>query len=149
MQAHWLDSGDAISADRLRSEGVIYEQLPMDEQGYQPKLDELKNHRGYIEQDIVELRPDNPKLEEICAKFKDEHLHEEDEVRFVLEGEGVFDIRSESDDWMRVQVDQGDLIVVPAKRYHRFTLTESKNIRCVRLFQDQSGWVPYYRDNAA
>ena len=67
----------------------------------------------------------------------------------MLEGEGIFDIRSRDDRWMRVKVEEGDLIVVPAKRYHRFELTETKTIRCVRLFQDQSGWVPVYRQEAA
>jgi 1,2-dihydroxy-3-keto-5-methylthiopentene dioxygenase len=64
----------------------------------------------------------------------------------VLEGEGVFDIRSRDDRWMRVTVEEGDLIIVPKNRHHRFFLTDRKTIRCVRLFQDQSGWVPQYRD---
>ncbi len=46
---------------------------------------------------------------------------------------------------MRVTVEAGDLIVVPKDRHHRFFLTETKQIRCVRLFQDSSGWVPHYR----
>jgi 1,2-dihydroxy-3-keto-5-methylthiopentene dioxygenase len=66
-------------------------------------------------------------------------------VRFVLEGEGIFDIRSRDDRWMRVVVERGDLIVVPKDRHHRFMLTEHKTIRCVRLFQDKSGWTPHYR----
>ena len=64
----------------------------------------------------------------------------------MLDGEGVFDIRSSDDRWLRVKVERGDLIVVPAKRYHRFELTDAKSIRCVRLFKDQSGWVPHYRE---
>lgn len=63
----------------------------------------------------------------------------------MLEGAGVFDIRSSDDRWMRVVVEPGDLLVVPARRYHRFELTEARTIRCVRLFQDMSGWVPHYR----
>jgi 1,2-dihydroxy-3-keto-5-methylthiopentene dioxygenase len=46
---------------------------------------------------------------------------------------------------MRVVVEAGDLIVVPAGRNHRFLLTDRKHIRCVRLFKDTSGWVPNYR----
>ena len=147
MQAHWLDESGAepISIDTLRDNGVLFEQLPTDEATFQRSLDTLKADRGYVEQDVVELRPETPGLDEICAKFVDEHLHSEDEVRFVLEGEGVFDIRSKDDRWMRVKVEQGDLIVVPEKRYHRFMLTEQRTIRCVRLFKDRSGWVPQYR----
>ncbi len=145
MKAIWRESGAAIDAATLTAQGVLNQALPLEPVGYQPTMDELKTERGYIEQDIVELSPAMPNLDAICAKFDGEHLHAEDEVRFVLEGEGIFDIRSDDDRWMRVTVSAGDLIVVPAKRYHRFELTDAKHIRCVRLFQDQSGWVPEYR----
>ena len=149
MKATWIDDGTEIPRETVLAEGILNDQLPTDPAGYQPTMDTLKDERGYIHQDQVELRPETPNLDAICAKFDDEHLHEEDEVRFVLEGEGIFDIRSRDDRWMRVKVEEGDLIVVPAKRYHRFELTETKTIRCVRLFQDQSGWVPVYRQEAA
>lgn len=145
MQAFWLDDASAISTETLLANGVHYDRHDTDPAAYQAPLDELKQERGYLEQDIVELTPQTPGLDEICAKFVDEHLHDEDEVRFVLEGSGIFDIRSQDDRWMRVQVEHGDLIVVPEKRYHRFMLTDEKSIRCVRLFKDQSGWVPHYR----
>lgn len=148
MKATWLSDGTPIPPETLAAEGVLYEALPTDPSGYQPTMDRLKNERGYVHQDEVELRPQTPNLDEICAKFDGEHLHDEDEVRFVLEGEGIFDIRSRDDRWMRVMVEVGDLIVVPAKRHHRFELTASKTIRCVRLFQDPSGWVPHYRQAA-
>ncbi|MEM1414104.1 MAG: cupin domain-containing protein [Myxococcota bacterium] len=149
MEATWLDDGTPIAPDTLAAEGVTNDRLPLEAAAHQADLDTLKTERGYGTQDQVELRPDTPNLDGICAKFVDEHLHDEDEVRFVLEGEGLFDIRSTDDRWMRVKVTPGDLIVVPAKRYHRFELTEAKTIRCVRLFQDASGWVPHYRAAAA
>lgn len=148
MKAHWLDGDGAISAQQLNAEGVYYAPLSTQPAEYQPPVDELKAKRGYIEQDVIELKPDTPNLEAICAKFVDEHYHDDDEVRFVLEGEGIFDIRSRDDRWMRVFVERGDLIVVPKDRHHRFLLTEKKAIRCVRLFRDTSGWVPHYRSAA-
>jgi 1,2-dihydroxy-3-keto-5-methylthiopentene dioxygenase len=145
MKAHWLDQDEAISAAQLNGQGVYYAQLSTDESAYQPSVDALKAERGYIEQDVIALRPETPNLETICAKFVDEHFHDDDEVRFVLEGEGIFDIRSRDDRWMRVVVQPGDLIVVPKDRHHRFLLTDAKTIRCVRLFRDTAGWVPRYR----
>ncbi|NVB39726.1 cupin domain-containing protein [Pseudenhygromyxa sp. WMMC2535] len=148
MELAWLEPKPdypSLSVDHLRGCGVTYERLELAGERYQGPLDALKAAEGYIEQDIVELRPDTGGLDEICAKFADEHLHTEDEVRFVLEGEGVFEIRDDDDRWMRVTVQPGDLIVVPKDRYHRFFLTERKQIRCVRLFQDRAGWVPQYR----
>jgi 1,2-dihydroxy-3-keto-5-methylthiopentene dioxygenase len=146
MNAHWLEQDGTLSVDQLAQHGVHCEHLSTDERLYQEPLDRLKQARGYIEQDIVTLGPETPNLDAICAKFIDEHHHDDDEVRFVLEGEGIFDIRSRDDRWMRVVVEQGDLIVVPKDRHHRFMLTEAKAIRCVRLFRDKSGWVPHYRN---
>lgn len=148
MKAHWLDQHDPIGAEELARQGVYYARLDTDERSYQAPLDRLKQERGYIEQDIIELAPSTPDLETICAKFVDEHYHDEDEVRFVLQGEGIFDIRADDDRFMRVVVEQGDLIVVPSHRHHRFMLTETQAIRCVRLFQNKSGWVPHYRHHA-
>lgn len=145
MEAIWLDDGTAIDAGALDAEGVHYQRLSTDPAEHQPPLDALMASNGYVHRDEVALSPETPNLEQVCAKFVDEHLHDEDEVRFVLEGAGVFEIRSRDDRWMKVTVHPGDLIVVPKDRYHRFYLTEQKTIRCARLFQDPSGWVPRYR----
>jgi 1,2-dihydroxy-3-keto-5-methylthiopentene dioxygenase len=149
VQLEWLEpkfEGEQIDTSSLEQVGVFHERLNVTPENFQPTLDTLKSERGYVEQDEVELRPDMDNLEEICAKFADEHLHTDDEVRFVLDGEGIFDIRSREDRWMRVTVQTGDLIVVPANLHHRFFLTDSNQIRCVRLFKDSSGWVPHYRE---
>jgi 1,2-dihydroxy-3-keto-5-methylthiopentene dioxygenase len=148
MQLAWIDQAPdypTLDVEHLRRNGITYEQLDVESDAYQGPLDTLKRERGYIEQDIIELRPDTANLGAICAKFADEHLHTDDEVRFVLEGAGIFDIRDDADRWMRVTVEAGDLIVVPKDRHHRFYLTDSQQIRCVRLFQDSAGWVPHYR----
>ncbi len=145
MKTTWLDDGAPLAPDDLRAHGVLARTLPLDPAGYQPDLDRLKTDRGYIEQDIIELTPDTPGLDAICKKFDAEHTHDDDEVRFTLAGEGIFDIRSRDDRWMRVLVEPGDLIVVPKDRHHRFLLTDRRAIRCVRLFRDTTGWVPHYR----
>ena len=146
MKAYWLDPDSGVIGEaELSKQGIAYQLLDTDPTAYRSAVDTLKTARGYVEEDIVELEPSTPNLDAICAKFVDEHHHDEDEVRFVLEGEGIFDIRSDDDRWMRVVVERGDLIVVPAGRHHRFLLTDSKRIRCVRLFRDRSGWVPHYR----
>ena len=149
MRVSWLEGqveGQAArpaTTEDLAAVGVLCERLPAE--GYQPALDRLREQRGYVTQDVVELRSDTPNLDGILGKFKDEHLHRDDEVRFVVEGEGVFDIRGADERWLRVEVEPGDLIVVPALLYHRFFLTERRQIRCVRLFKDAAGWVPEYR----
>ena len=143
MRAFFRDDNSAIDGNGLEANGVIYRKLPMD--NYQPQLDELTKRRGYITQDEVSLKPDMPNLDVVLKKFDPEHHHDDDEVRFVLEGEGVFDIRSNDERWMRVIVQPGDLLVVPKGKHHRFELTESKTIHCVRLFKDPAGWTAIYR----
>lgn len=145
MRLEWIEGTGAPTVADLSRIGVVHERLAVDPVAYQPPLDALARARGYVEQDIVELSPATPELDTICAKFDREHLHTDDEVRYVLEGEGIFDVRSADDRWIRITVESGDLLVVPANLHHRFLLTEKKHIRCVRLFKDKSGWVPHYR----
>jgi 1,2-dihydroxy-3-keto-5-methylthiopentene dioxygenase len=146
MKATWLEDDGPLSTDELLKHNVYYAALPTQPELFQGAINVLMNERGYVQQDEVALAPSTPNIEVIRAKFVDEHFHDDDEVRFVLEGEGIFDIRSRDDRWMRVVVQPGDLIVVPAQRHHRFMLTDTKTIRCVRLFKDAAGWVPHYRE---
>ena len=145
MKLSWLSNPDSpVDTDELNRIGVIHRRLEV--RDYQPAIDQLMSARDYVSQDIIELEPTTPGLDELCEKFRREHLHSDDEVRFVLSGEGIFDLRSADDRWLRVQVCTGDLLVVPAGLYHRFFLTDRRQIRCVRLFKDRGGWTPTYRD---
>ncbi len=147
MELSWLDGGDRTppSSDDLARVGVLCEHIPPEADDLDAHLDRLAADRGYRTRDEVALSPDTPGLDEMLGKFAREHLHEDDEVRYVLEGAGIFDIRSHDDRWIRLHVEVGDLVVLPAGIYHRFFLTDEKCIRCVRLFKDEAGWVPHYR----
>jgi len=65
--------------------------------------------------------------------------------RYVLDGSGYFDIRSPTDAWVRIAVTPGDMIVLPAGAYHRFTVDEAASVRAVRLFRDAPAWTPIAR----
>ena len=149
MRAYWLneerplDATDALDVDMLEANNITYRAFPVVH--HEAALDDFMRTYGYVTRDEVRLHADTPNLAAILGKFDAEHLHTDDEVRYVLEGEGIFDIRSNNDRWMRVIVEPGDLISVPKARHHRFLLTEQQAIRCVRLFVDASGWTPHYR----
>ena len=63
-------------------------------QAYQSDIERLKAECGYQSVDVLRCLPDNPKREELRRKFLDEHTHAEDEVRFFVEGAGVFYLRA-------------------------------------------------------
>lgn len=146
MRVTYRTTGAVADPALLEDEGIHHRFLGLDRAVFQPVLDDLKGRRGYITQDEVRLSPSTPNLDVVMKKFDDEHIHDDDEVRFVLDGAGVFDIRTNDDRWLRVVVEPGDLLVVPAGRHHRFELTSASNIHCVRLFKDPAGWVPRYRE---
>jgi len=147
MRAYRLEEpAHAIAPEDLARRGVLSWSVPTDETARAAMIESVKREHGYVDEDFVELGPATPNLDAICAKFDKEHYHTEDEVRFVVEGEGIFDIRDEGDDrWIRIEVISGDMIVIPANHYHRFTLTDRRQIRCMRLFANHDGWAPLYR----
>lgn len=146
MRAYRLEEPTStIGPDDLARRGVLSWNVPSDEAARAALIDSVKREHGYVDEDFVELKPELENLEAICAKFDKEHYHTEDEVRMVVAGDGIFDVRDEGDSWIRIEVTEGDMIVIPARTYHRFMLTDRKHIRCMRLFANNDGWSPLYR----
>lgn len=139
------DSTEPAAPEELAGRGVLSWSVPIDESARADVIGGIAREHGYVDRDFVELRPDTPNLEAVCAKLDREHHHSEDEVRFVVAGEGIFDGRDELHEWVRIEVTEGDTIVIPARTHHRFFLTDAKRIRCMRLFADHDGWAPLYR----
>jgi 1,2-dihydroxy-3-keto-5-methylthiopentene dioxygenase len=111
---------------------------------YKDKLDELKARGGYVTADVIDVTSATPNLDAMLNKFNSEHWHDEDEVRFIVEGRGLFHIHPTSGPVFSIEVEAGDLIRVPKGTLHWFDLCGDRRIRAIRLFQDTSGWTPHY-----
>jgi 1,2-dihydroxy-3-keto-5-methylthiopentene dioxygenase len=114
---------------------------------YAKEIDALKARGGYVTADVIDVRPETPNLETLLAKFRSEHWHDEDEVRFILEGRGIFFIHPREGDVFAIEVGPGDLIRVPRGTWHWFDLCDDRRIRAIRLFQDPAGWTPRYTES--
>ena len=111
---------------------------------YDAEIERLKDRGGYVTADVIDVGPDTPNLETMLARFRREHWHDEDEVRFILEGRGIFFIHPPEGDVFAIEVGPGDLIRVPRGTWHWFDLCAERRIRAIRLFQDPAGWTPRY-----
>jgi 1,2-dihydroxy-3-keto-5-methylthiopentene dioxygenase len=115
-----------------------------------PALSKLRDDRGYSYADIITIHPDHlPDFASKVKAFFEEHIHDAEEIRFVLGGSGFFDVRDASDAWIRIHVKAGDLITLPEGIYHRFTCDASDYIHAMRLFQGQPVWTPFNRPQEA
>ena len=111
---------------------------------YAPEIERLKKSGNFVTADVINVNANTPNLDAMLAKFNKEHTHSEDEVRFTVKGAGVFHIHPDNGPVFAIQVESGDLINVPCGTRHWFDLCSDKTIRCIRLFQDMSGWTPHY-----
>jgi 1,2-dihydroxy-3-keto-5-methylthiopentene dioxygenase len=111
---------------------------------YKTKLDELSAQGGYVTADVIDVFPNTPGLDAMLNRFNSEHWHDEDEVRFIIEGRGVFHVHPSGAPVFAVEVGPGDLIRVPAGIHHWFDLCADRRIRAIRLFRDPAGWAPHY-----
>jgi 1,2-dihydroxy-3-keto-5-methylthiopentene dioxygenase len=111
---------------------------------YADKIDQLKAQGGYVTADVIDVKADTPGLDAMLARFNSEHWHDEDEVRLIVEGRGLFHIHPSTGPVFSIEVEPGDLIRVPKGTHHWFDLCGDRRIRAIRLFQDPSGWTPQY-----
>lgn len=138
-----------IDYERWQPEHAVAEDAPAEAilQAYASEIDKLKVRGGYVTADVIDVGPETEGLDEMLAKFNREHWHDEDEVRFIIAGHGLFHIRAESGGVIAVEVAAGDLIRVPRGTWHWFNLCDDRRIRAIRLFQNVAGWTPRYTES--
>ena len=139
----------SISYEKWDVEGRVGPEATNEEilDAYAPEIERLKEQGGFVTADVINVTPETPGLDDMLAKFNKEHTHSEDEVRFTIKGSGLFHIHPDNAPVFAIQVESGDLISVPTGTQHWFDLCDDRTIRCIRLFEDMSGWTPHYVDN--
>lgn len=153
-------------AEYLQTQDVIYEKWGVerltgelkenytltDEQkqqiieSFRPEIADLSARRGYQTEDIIVLSDTTPNLDTLLDKFKEEHHHTDDEVRFCVDGHGIFTLKANDGRYFDVVMEPGDLISVPAYTRHWFTLCDDRKIKCIRIFVTPAGWEAIYEE---
>ena len=124
--------GDAEKAEVLAAHDGYFQQLQDD--------------AGYKDRDLIVLHPDIPGLPDLLKKFESCHTHDDDEVRYIVDGEGIFGFVRPDGSQIELKVEGGEYINVPADTEHWFHLTESMRIKAVRYFSGTDGWTPRYTE---
>lgn len=109
-------------------------------QAYADDIARLRREKGYQAVDVVSMWPDHPEREAARRKFLDEHTHAEDEVRFFVNGKGLFSLHI-GERVYEVLCERGDLIGVPANTTHWFDMGPEPEFTAIRLFNNPEGWV--------
>lgn len=144
--SHHLDPPEYVSLDYLEKLGVSYWYFEPDSYKDSPDYRRVRTERGYTYEDQIEVSPKTlDDYEQKIKSFYEEHIHTDDEIRYVLAGSGYFDVRDSEDRWIRIEVLRGDMISLPAGIYHRFTLDTNNYIKAQRLFIGQPVWTPHPR----
>jgi 1,2-dihydroxy-3-keto-5-methylthiopentene dioxygenase len=147
ITTYLVDRG--IEYHRLEVPGEITADVPAERllATYRETIDDLKARGGYVTADVIDIKAETPNLDVMLKKFSSEHWHDEDEVRLIVEGRGIFHIHPATGPVFALEVEAGDLIRVPRGTHHWFDLCGDKRIRAIRLFQDVSGWTPRYTES--
>lgn len=131
--------------------GVVFSDTATPEEilaAYAKDLDPFMQAGGYQTADVITINHLTENYEAIRAKFLSEHTHSEDEIRFFVDGQGLFWFHLGNGEVFNVLCEKGDLISVPEGTKHWFDAGETNPfVKAIRIFIDMSGWVPVYTDS--
>jgi 1,2-dihydroxy-3-keto-5-methylthiopentene dioxygenase len=138
--------------ERLRSIGVEFEHWQADREladdadqetvlaAYRYQISALNARYGFRSIDVVSVTPDHPDAAALREKFLAEHTHADFEVRFFVDGSGLFYLHV-GDSVYLVLCERGDLLSVPANTTHWFDMGTRPFFKCIRFFTTPEGWV--------
>jgi 1,2-dihydroxy-3-keto-5-methylthiopentene dioxygenase len=107
---------------------------------YRTEIERLERAQTFKSVDVLRCLPDHPQKVQLRAKFLAEHTHDDDEVRFFVEGGAMFYLHADARVHM-VLCERDDLISVPAGMRHWFDMGSDPCFTVIRLFTTPDGWV--------
>ncbi|MFM7394428.1 MAG: 1,2-dihydroxy-3-keto-5-methylthiopentene dioxygenase [Cyanobium sp.] len=107
---------------------------------YAEEIGRVQAEGSYPTVDAIRLTADHPDRLALREKFLAEHTHGEDEVRFFVEGRGLFCLHLEGE-VLQVLCESGDWISVPAGTRHWFDMGPEPSFCALRFFDNPEGWV--------
>lgn len=130
---------------------VVFEDTASQEEildAYSKDLNPFMQKGGYLTADVISINSLTENYDAIRAKFLAEHTHSEDEIRFFVDGQGLFWFNLENEPVFNLLCEKGDLISVPAGTKHWFDAGATNPfVKAIRIFIDMSGWVPEYTNS--
>ena len=152
-----IDDIDTITA-RLADIGVEFErweasaELAPDadadtvKQAYANQIEKLNQRYDFQTVDVVSMHPQHPDKVAMRDKFLHEHSHADFEVRFFVDGAGLFNLHT-NDRVYALLCTRGDLISVPAGMLHWFDMGPEPFFKAIRFFIQPEGWVGNFTGN--
>ncbi|MEN8259509.1 MAG: cupin, partial [Pseudomonadota bacterium] len=138
--------GIGVRFERWRADREVGDDAQQEEvlQAYSDSVERLKRLYGFQSADVICVRPDHPEKAALRGKFLAEHTHSDFEVRFFVDGKGLFYLHVNGKVYA-VLCERGDLISVPAGTTHWFDMGGNPSLKCIRLFKAPEGWVAVIR----
>lgn len=110
---------------------------------YAPETAKVQAMGTYPTVDAIRLTPEHPDREALRRKFLAEHTHSEDEVRFFVEGRGLFCLHI-GEEVLQLLCEAEDWIRVPAGTKHWFDMGAEPRFTAIRFFDNPEGWVAQF-----
>jgi methylthioribulose-1-phosphate dehydratase len=132
-----------VSTEELDKLGVLSWKLNGEKENQE--LEKICVDRKYKNRDEKEIGSHLPNYSDLVKTFSTEHFHSDEEIRYVMKGSGYFDVRNKNDEWVRIQVTKGDLIILPEGIHHRYVPDVTNYIHVMRLFMEEPKWTPINR----
>ena len=146
-----LEDPERIAAE-LAQRGIAFERWPARADlpaeadaatilaAYATEIARVQSCGTYPTVDAIRMMPTHPDRVALREKFLAEHTHSEDEVRFFVEGQGLFCLHL-NDEVLQLVCEQNDWIAVPAGTRHWFDMGAAPRFCALRFFNNSEGWV--------